>query len=151
MARKRAEKVGFKDIVTLAKSGWTPDEVNELLDRMEAMGDLNAPPTPSGASPSDNTDDDPDDEDKDIEESDSEDDSESLDDETDDSDQDIKDKDTGENLVELKKTALEVENERLKKDIKRLQAVNKNRDVSSGEDNRSPEDKLIDAFQSCFN
>lgn len=146
MARKRAEKVGFKDIVTLAKSGWTPDEVNELLDRMEAMGDLNAPP-----SIDDETADDHNDSIEDIEESDSGDDIEGLDDEADDSDQDIDNKDTSENLAQIKKTALEVENERLKKDIKRLQAVNKNRDVSSGEDNRSPEDKLIDAFQSCFN
>ena len=124
MARKRAEKVGFKDIVTLAKSGWTPDEVNELLDRMEAMGDLNAPPTP------DNTDDDLDDVDEDNEEPGGDDNPEEEDDEDDQDDLDDENEDIDENLTKLKKTALEVENERLKKDIKKLQAINKNKDVS---------------------
>lgn len=31
------EKIGFRDIITLAKSGWTPENVNSVLDRFEQM------------------------------------------------------------------------------------------------------------------
>ena len=30
-------KIGFTDIVAMAKSGWTPEQVNKTLDRFEAM------------------------------------------------------------------------------------------------------------------
>lgn len=30
-------KLHFTDIVAMAKSGWTPDQVNNMLDRFEAM------------------------------------------------------------------------------------------------------------------
>lgn len=30
-------KIGFTDIIALAKSGWTPDEVNKTLDRFETL------------------------------------------------------------------------------------------------------------------
>lgn len=30
-------KIGFTDLITLAKSGWTPEKVNETLDRLETM------------------------------------------------------------------------------------------------------------------
>jgi hypothetical protein len=29
--------IGFTDIVAMAKSGWTPEQVNNMLDRFEAM------------------------------------------------------------------------------------------------------------------
>ena len=32
-----AKKFGFTDLITLAKSGWTPEKVNETLDRIETM------------------------------------------------------------------------------------------------------------------
>ena len=32
-------KIGFSDIITLAKSGWTPDAVNATLDRLEKMNE----------------------------------------------------------------------------------------------------------------
>lgn len=30
-------KIGFSDIVALAKSGWTPEKVNETIDRLENL------------------------------------------------------------------------------------------------------------------
>lgn len=30
-------KFNFSDLITLAKSGWTPDEVNKTIDRFEAL------------------------------------------------------------------------------------------------------------------
>ena len=44
MAGKNSKtKIGFKDLVTFAKAGWTPEETNALLDRLDAMGDPNDP------------------------------------------------------------------------------------------------------------
>lgn len=33
------EKLGLMDFVALAKSGWTPETVNKVLDRMEKLPD----------------------------------------------------------------------------------------------------------------
>ena len=33
------EKFKFTDLITLAKSGWTPDEVNKVIDRFETLAD----------------------------------------------------------------------------------------------------------------
>lgn len=32
-------KIGFGDIVAMAKSGWTPEAVNNMLDRFESMNE----------------------------------------------------------------------------------------------------------------
>ena len=55
------------------------------------------------------------------------------------------------NEVKLEEVAkLQAENDRLKKDLQKLQKKNRNSDFSGGEQ-KSLEDSLIDAFQSCFN
>ena len=47
MAKKKVQqKLGIGDLVSLAKSGWTPNEVNALLDRMDEVGDINDPDEP---------------------------------------------------------------------------------------------------------
>lgn len=52
-------KFGFGDIITLAKSGWTPDAVNNIIDRMEALpaDDDSDNSDSKGADDSDNLDD----------------------------------------------------------------------------------------------
>ena len=56
--RKSKEKIGFKDLVTFAKAGWTPEETNALLDRLDAMGDPNDPDMVSDEDDADDTDED---------------------------------------------------------------------------------------------
>ena len=150
MAKRKAEKVGFKDLVTFAKAGWTPEETNALLDRLEAMGDPTDAPEADDAN-----DDDQDDlevDDADGADGDDQDDSEEddADEEDDDQDDNEPSDDVSDNLSKMKKIGLEVENQRLKKEIKKLQAINNNKDVSSRAPKKSMEDSLIDAFQSCF-
>ena len=123
--KKTKEKIGFKDLVTFAKAGWTPEETNALLDRLESIGDPNEP----------DVDDDPEDDDVD-----------------DDAADDDKDDDTADaKLKKLEKTGNEIlknENERLKKELSKLKAKNRSKDVS-GNNTKSCEDKLIDIFQDC--
>ena len=132
-SKKTKEKIGFRDLVTFAKSGWTPEETNALLDRLEQIGDVNNPPEDDDPGDDDPGDDDPND---------------TLSD-------DIKTnleklKNLG-NEVKLEEVAkLQAENDRLKKDLQKLQKKNRNSDFSGGEQ-KSLEDSLIDAFQSCFN
>ena len=64
--RKSKEKIGFKDLVTFAKAGWTPEETNALLDRLDAMGDPNDPDMVSDEDSVDDTDEDIDPIDDDI-------------------------------------------------------------------------------------
>ena len=146
-ARKVKEKIGLKDIVVMARAGWTPEETNALLDRLEQIGDVNDPPE----APEDNGDEgEP---------------SEENDDEGDKNEPSEEDGDEGEpsvedNLDKLKKIGEEVknenilelknENDRLKKELQNLQMKNRNEDFSGGS-KKSLEDSLIDAFQSCFN
>ena len=114
--KKTKEKIGFKDLVTFAKAGWTPEETNALLDRLESMDDPNEP----------NVDDDPEDD-------------------------DVDDDAADDKLKKLKKTGNEIlknENERLKKELSKLKAKNRSRDVS-GNNTKTCEDKLIDIFQDC--
>lgn len=150
MAKRKAEKVGFKDLVTFAKAGWTPEETNALLDRLEAMGDPTDAPEADDVDDADDADgndqDDLDVDDVDGADGDDQDDS----DEDDDQDNDEPSDDVSDNLSKMKKIGLEVENQRLKKEIKKLQAINNNKDVSSKKPTKSMEDSLIDAFQSCF-
>ena len=130
--KKTKEKIGFKDLVTFAKAGWTPEETNALLDRLESIGDPNEPDVDD---PEDDVDDDPEDDDVD-----------------DDAADDDKDDDTADTkLKKLEKTGNEIlknENERLKKELSKLKAKNRSKDVS-GNNTKSCEDKLIDIFQDC--
>ena len=143
--KKTKEKIGFKDLVTFAKAGWTPEETNALLDRLESMGDPNEPDVDDSA---DDEDDDPEDDAADEDEED--------DDAADDADEDNEDDDAADdvddNLKKLEKTGNEIlknENERLKKELSKLKAKNRSKDVSSGNNTKSCEDKLIDIFQDC--
>ena len=156
-SKKTKEKIGFKDLVTFAKAGWTPDETNALLDRLEQIGDVNDPPEANG---DDGDDPEADGDDGDDPEADGDDgdDPEADGDDGDDPEADGDDiktkleklKKLG-NEVKLEEVAkLQAENDRLKKDLQKLQKKNRNNDFSGGEQ-KSLEDSLIDAFQSCFN
>ena len=154
MGKTTKTKLKISDIAAAWKAGWTPDEVNALLDRFEAMGDPNDPPAPEL------NDDDPDDLGDDVP-SDDEDPDDTFD--NDDSDDDLPDDDPDKadvrtNLDKLKNTGLEIQlsnlenkNKRLESELKRLKAQNRNKDVSGVEnDDISPEQALINAFQSCY-
>ena len=152
-SRKTKEKVGFRDLVTFAKAGWTPEETNALLDRLEAMGDPNEPLDNNEDDLDDNTDDDIDISDVDIDNNDD------LDNDTDDSDdQDDKPSDktsreSKKNLDRMKILAyneLVKKNERLEKEIAKIRTKNRNADVSGDSIKKTQQESLIDAFQSCF-
>ena len=128
--KKTKEKIGFKDLVTFAKAGWTPEETNALLDRLESIGDPNEP-------------------DEDLDDLDVDDDN--LDEDDEDLDKDDEEDDTNAKMKKLEKTGNEIlknENERLKKELSKLKAKNRSKDVS-GNNTKSCEDKLIDIFQDC--
>lgn len=148
---KTKEKIGFKDLVTFAKAGWTPEETNALLDRLDAMGDPNDPPADDGDDEEgDDDDDNNDDSDDDVDDSD---DNDSLDDDQnrEDSNNESDDKDdVTKNLNKMKQLGLEMENERLKKELAKLKAKNRNKDVSGGTTKKSAQDSFTDALQSCF-
>ena len=147
MAKKKTvktERPGFKDLVTLASAGWTPGQVNELLDRFDSLGDLNVPKEPEE-----------DDEDIDIEDIDSEESDEDEDDNVSDEDAEDEEKDSSDDTKDKKKdinksNSLEIENTRLKKQIQKLQKANRKKDISGGEDEKPIEKSLIDTFQSIF-
>lgn len=142
--KKVQEKVGLKDIVAFARAGWTPGDVNAILDRMDEIGDINAPE-------GDDADDDTTEEENtstDIDDSgEGEPDEDEEDDDMDTSDQ----KDTSSKKKDTNKsTLLEAENTRLKNEIAKLQAKNRSKDVS-GDKNKIPLEKsLIDTFQSLY-
>lgn len=145
---KKTDKPGFSDLVTLAKSGWTPAQVNELLDRFDSMGDLNAPDLTDEDDNEDDEDIDVENQDQDEPDEDEDDnvsDDDSEDDDTDASD-DTKDKEKNNN----KQHSLEVENTRLKKQIQKLQQKNRSKDISGGNNEKPIEKSLIDTFQSKF-
>lgn len=152
--RKSKEKIGFKDLVTFAKAGWTPEETNALLDRLDAMGDPNDPDIESdggdinddGNDDDSSIDDDPDIDDDMGDDSDSETDEEA-------SSSDKVTEGAKKNLDKLKDTSIEVlskENERLKKELKKLRAKNRQADLSGNDSKKTNSESLIDAFQSCF-
>lgn len=149
-SKKTREKVGFKDLVTFAKAGWTPEETNALLDRLETMGDPN---DINDDADDDNEDESDDDIDNDLDDVDDDsDDNDNVDDDEnrEDSDNESKDNnDVRKNLDRLKQVGLEVENERLKKELAKLKAKNRNKDVS-GNTKKSAQDSFTDALQSCF-
>lgn len=155
MAEKKSkEKIGFKDLVTFAKAGWTPEETNALLDRLDAMGDPNDPDMISdeddmdGDADDDNSsiDDDPDIDDDLDNDSDSETDEAAA--SSDKTSEGVK-----KNLDKLKDTSIDLlssENERLKNEIKKLRAKNRQADLSGNGSKKTNSESLIDAFQSCF-
>ena len=138
------QKLGLKDIVSFAKAGWTPGDVNAILDRMDEIGDIN--------DPEDNeADDDTTEEENTSTDFDSEGEDESDEDEEDDdmdnSDQEStssQKKDTNKSIV------LEAENTRLKKELAKMQAKNRSKDLSGGENTKPIDKALIDTFQSLF-
>lgn len=153
MGKTTKTKLKLTDIAAAWRAGWTPDDVNALLDRFDAMGDPNDPPAPDLDDDvvDDLIDDVPSDEDPDD-----------IDDD-DDPDDDLPDDDPDKtdvrtNLDNLKKTGLEIQvsdlevkNKRLENELKRLKAQNRNKDVSGAtSDDISPEQALINAFQSCY-
>lgn len=151
MAKKKVQsKLGITDIAAAWKAGWTPSEVNALLDRLEEVGDINDPPEVD-----DEDDDfDVDDVDEEVDEA-----NDPEDEDQDESDEDEKDNDSDDNSKgaskDKKKTSdtislLEVENKRLKKQIEKLQAKNRNKDVSGKKEDKSMEQSLIDTFNELY-
>ena len=151
--RKSKEKIGFKDLVTFAKAGWTPEETNALLDRLDAMGDPNDPDMVSDEDDADDTDEDNNSIDDDIDvDDDVDNDSDSETDEAA-SSSDKTSEGAKKNLDRMKDTSIEVlskENERLKNELKKLRAKNRRVDLSGQDDKKTNKESLIDAFQSCF-
>lgn len=145
----KTERPGFKDLVTLAANGWTPGQVNELLDRFDSLGDLNAPDEA----------DEVDDEDIDIDAQDQDESDEDEDDNAPTEDEEDEEENEGKNSsddAKIKKkdtnkfNSLEIENTRLKKQIQKLQQKNRSKDISGGKDEKPIEKSLIDLFQSKF-
>jgi len=138
------EKVGLKDIVAFARAGWTPGDVNSILDRMDEIGDINDPEDNEAnddTTEEENTSTDFDSKGED------EPDEDEKDDDMDNSDQ----KSTSSQKKDTNKsTLLEVENARLKNEIAKLQAKNRSKDVSSDMDKVPLEKSLIDTFQSLY-
>lgn len=149
--KKVQEKVGLKDIVAFAKAGWTPGEVNAILDRMDEIGDINDPEENVDDPESDAADDDTTEETNTSTDIDASGEDEPDEDEED-NDMDTSDQtNTSSQKKNINKSALlESENTRLKKELAKLQAKNRSKDLSGG-DNKKPIDKaLIDTFQSLF-
>ena len=154
--KQTSTKLKITDIAAAWKAGWTPDDVNALLDRFEAMGDPNDPPSLD----LDDLDDDADDLIDDVPSDDGDpDDTDDINDPDDGLPDDDPDKaDVRSNLDKLKTLGLEkqvsdleVKNTRLENEVKRLKAQNRNKDVSGAtSDDISPEQALINAFQSCY-
>ena len=149
--KQTGEKLHLTDIAAAWKAGWTPQDVNDLLDRFEAMGDPTDPPELDDDEDLDDILDDPGSEDNDP--------GDDIDDPSDGGDDDDSDSDDIDaNLDKIKKTGMEVQlsdlqdkNKRLEKELRRLKAQNRNKDVSNiNDDQVSPEQSLIDAFQSCY-
>lgn len=145
MARKSTKsKLGVTDLAAAWRAGWSPSDVNAILDRLDEIGDPTEP-----LSLSEDDQENPlvfNDAQTTIEEV-------AAEDQEDDEDEKL-DEDVAavkENLDKLQETALEVENNRLKKEIERLQAINRRKDLSGDVVNTdTPEDALIKRFQSIF-
>lgn len=155
MAGKNSkEKIGFKDLVTFAKAGWTPEETNALLDRLDAMGDPNDPNMLSNEDDVDDADDDNSsiDDDPDIDDGVDDDSNDEIDEAAASSDKTFEG--AKKNLDRLKDASIDVlskENERLRKELKTLRAKNRQADLSGNDDKKKTNsESLIDAFQSCF-
>ena len=154
MAKKKVEKkLGITDIAAAWKAGWTPSEVNALLDRLEDVGDINDPPEPEDEDDEDDegVDDVLDEEDDEVNDPEDEDQDESdEDEENNDSDDDSKGGSKGKKKTSDTISLLKVENTRLKKQIAKLQAKNRNKDVSVKKEEKSMEQSLIDTFNELY-
>lgn len=150
MGRKtNNKKIGVSDLAAAWRAGWSPSDVNAILDRLDQIGDPNDPlPAVEDVAAEDVIVDDVDNVEVDEVDEDDEDDT----DKTSNNNEDDKLTDEiNKNLDKLKATAMEVENERLKNEIKRLQASNRRKDLSGGDKGKkSLENSLIDTFQSLF-
>ena len=148
MARKKGgTKFGIGDIAAAWKAGWTPDQVNSILDRLDAIGDPNDP------------EEDEDLDDEEVDEVDEVDDSEDEDSDSPDEDEKDSPSDTDSKVKTKDKTQgkseldlLKRENARLQKQLDKIQAKNRAKDVSGeGDQNKkTPEQSLIDAVQELF-
>ena len=148
MGKRKAAKIGITDIAAAWKAGWTPADVNAMLDRLEEVGDINDPPEADDEdlndevlNEEDNEIDNPEDEDQDESDEDVED--------------NASDEDEKENTTSKKKNSdslalLEAENKRLNKQIEKLQAKNRTKDVSGDNNSKSMEQSLIDTFNELF-
>ncbi len=149
-SKKVQEKVGLKDIVAFAKAGWTPGDVNAILDRMDEIGDINDPEDNSDPE-GDDADDDTTDEKNTSNDTNASGEDESDEDEEDNDTDDVDEKVTSSQKKDTNKsTLLESENTRLKKELAKLQAKNRSKDISGDKDKVSPEQSLIDTFQSLY-
>lgn len=150
MGRKAGnKKIGVSDLAAAWRAGWSPSDVNAILDRLDQIGDPNDPLPQDDAADEDVNVDDVDNVDE-IEEVD-EDDEDDTDETSNNNEDDKLTDEVNKNLDKLKTTAMEVENERLKNEIKRLQAINRRKDLSGGDKGKkSLENSLIDTFQSLF-
>lgn len=150
MGRKaNNKKIGVSDLAAAWRAGWSPSDVNAILDRLDAIGDPNDPLPQDDAADEDVHVDDVDNVDE-VEEVD-EDDEDDTDETSNNNENDKLTDEVNKNLDKLKTTAMEVENERLKNEIKRLQAINRRKDLSGGDKGKkSLENSLIDTFQSLF-
>lgn len=119
MANKN--KLGLMDFVTLAKSGWTPESVNGVLDRMENLPDESEDEKEDIDAPEDNKDKDKDEDSKDSESTDS---SDML-------------------------AALKEENEKLKSDLAAAQAANRGKD-NSDKDSKTIDEMVDDIFKDFY-
>lgn len=150
MGRKAGnKKIGLSDLAAAWRAGWSPSDVNAILDRLDQIGDPNDPLPPA---------DDATDEDVNVDNVDEldvddvdEDDEDDTDEASNSNEADKLTDEINKNLDKLQVTAMEVENERLKNEVKRLQAINRRKDLSGDDKNKkSLEDSLIDTFQSLF-
>ena len=146
MAKKKVQsKLGITDIAAAWKAGWTPGDVNALLDRLDDMGDMNSPEENDDPGEED----DEEDEDLDLDDEDQD----ESDEDEDDTDSDATTKKASEDKKKNSDSIslLESENKRLKKQLEKLQTKNRNKDVSGDSDNKkSCEQSLIDTVQSLF-
>lgn len=147
MGRKAGnKKLGVSDLAAAWRAGWSPSDVNAILDRLDTIGDPNDPlPAVDDSTDEDVTIDNVDNNEVD------EDDEDDIDETSDNNENDKLTDEINENLDKLKNVAMEVENERLKNEIKKLQAINRRKDLSGGDKpKKSLENSLIDTFQSLF-
>lgn len=122
------EKLGLMDFVTLAKSGWTPETVNNVLDRMEKLPDEKETEG-----------------DEDVPE-------DSGDSSEDEGSENSASGNTSDSIIEtLKKEneTLKSDNETLKSDLAAAQAANRNAD-NSGNGSKTVDEMVDDIFKEFY-
>ena len=122
------EKLGLMDFVTLAKSGWTPETVNNVLDRMEKIPDEKE---------TEGDEDIPEDSDNPSE---------------DEGGEDAASNNSSDSIIEaLKKDneALKKDNVTLKSDLAAAQAANRNAD-NSGKESKTIDEMVNDIFKEYY-